>query len=69
VLSFTPNDYHLIISDRQGTVVFESRDYLQEWDGSRNGNAQTQGVYLWILKVTTPTGRKISRTGTITIIK
>jgi gliding motility-associated-like protein len=69
VLSFTPNDYHLIVSDRQGSVMFETRDYLEEWDGSGSGRAQSQGVYLWVLKVTTPAGKKISRTGTVTIIK
>ncbi len=69
VLSFTPESYHLIISDRQGNVMFETRDYLKEWDGSKNGSPPIQGVYLWILKVTTPSGKKLSRTGTITIIK
>lgn len=69
VLSFTPSDYHLIISDRLGTVMFETRDYPEEWDGSKNGSPQPQGVYLWVLKVTTPSGKKLSRTGTVTIIK
>lgn len=69
VLSFTPSDYHLVINDRLGTVVFDTRDFLQEWDGTKNGSPEPQGVYLWILKVTTPSGKKISRTGTITIIK
>ncbi len=68
VLSFTPTDYHLIISDRQGTVLFETRDYLGEWDGSKNGSPEPQGVYIWFLKLTTPSGKSISKTGTITII-
>jgi hypothetical protein len=49
--------------------MFETRDYLEEWDGSGSGSVQSQGVYLWVLKVTTPSGKKISRTGTVTIIK
>ncbi len=69
VLSFTPLEYHLIISDRQGNILFESRDYLAEWDGSQNGNPQPQGVCLWFLKLTTPSGKIISKTGTITIIR
>jgi len=68
VLSFTPIEYLLIINDRQGKVLFESRDYSKSWDGAKNGNFQPQGVYLWFLKVTTPSGKIISRTGTITII-
>ena len=68
VLSFTPLDYHLIISDRQGNILFETRNYRAEWDGSQNGNPQPQGVCLWFLKVTTPSGKSISKTGTLTII-
>ena len=68
VLSFTPIDYHLVISDRQGNILFETRDYHAEWDGSQNGDPQPQGVCLWFLKVTTPSGKSISKTGTITII-
>ena len=68
VLSFTPLDYHLVISDRQGKVLFESRDYSQAWDGTQNGNSLLQGVCLWFLKVTTPSGKSVSKTGTVTII-
>jgi gliding motility-associated-like protein len=69
VLSFTPIDYHLIISDRHGVVLFESRDFLEEWDGTKNGSPQSVGVCLWFLKLTTPSGKSISKTGTVTIIK
>jgi gliding motility-associated-like protein len=69
VLSFTPVDYHLIISDRKGKILFETRDYHLEWDGSNNGDPESQGVFLWFLKVTTPSGKIISRTGTITIVR
>lgn len=68
VLSFTPHEYHLVISDRQGTLLFETRDWLEAWNGSRNGVPQPQGVYLWFLKLITPTGKAITRTGTVTII-
>ncbi len=69
VLSFTPLEYQLIISDRQNNILFETRDYLASWDGTRNGNPQPQGVYLWYLKLKTPSGKTISKTGTITIIR
>jgi gliding motility-associated-like protein len=67
VLSFTPLEYHLIITDRRGTTLFETRDYRAEWDGSKNLNPQSEGVYLWFLRLTTPSGEAISRTGTVTI--
>jgi len=68
VLSFTPVNYHLIISDRKGSILFETSDYQAEWDGSQKGTPQPQGVCLWFLKVTTPSGKTITKTGTITLI-
>ena len=67
VLSFTPIDYHLIISDRKGIVMFETRDSRSEWDGTQKGNPSREDVFLWFLKVTTPSGKIISKTGTVTI--
>jgi gliding motility-associated-like protein len=67
VLSFTPISYHLIISDRQGTVLFETNSFNEEWNGLSNGDSVPQGVYLWYLKVTTPSGALISKTGTVTV--
>ncbi len=68
VLTFTPLEYHLVITDRQGKILFETKEFLEEWDGSRDANAQPQGVYLWFLKAVTPSGKTITKTGTVTII-
>jgi len=69
VLTFTPAEYRLIISNRQGRVLFETRDFLEEWDGSYTGQKVPEGVYLWFLRIKSPTGKTISRTGTITVVK
>lgn len=69
VVSFTPLNYHLIISDRHNKVLFETRDFLDEWDGTHNGTPEPEGVCLWFLKLTTPTGKTISKTGTVTIVR
>ncbi len=68
VLSFTPTYYHLVISDRKGNILFETNDNNASWDGSLNGIPEPEGVYLWFLKVTTPSGKSITKTGTLTII-
>jgi hypothetical protein len=68
VLSFTPKSYHLIVSNRQGKVLFETSDFNESWDGSGNSKPEPQGIFLWFLKVTTPSGKSVSRTGTVTII-
>lgn len=69
VLSFTPHDYYLVISDRHGRIIFETKDHTETWDGSYSGNTFPRGVCLWFLKVTTPSGKIISKTGTLTVIK
>ena len=68
-LSFTPTEYHLVITDRQNKILFESRDEKTEWDGKQNGGSLPEGVYLWFLKVKSPSGKVISKTGTVTILK
>lgn len=67
VLSFTPLEYHLIITDRQSKVLFDSRIFNESWDGSAGGKPVPQGVYLWYLNVLTPSHTTISKTGTIAV--
>lgn len=63
VLSFTPKEYRLTVTDRQGKVLFESGDFMEDWDGS----GAASGVYLWFLRLQTPSGKKLSRSGTVTV--
>ena len=69
VFSFAPLEYHLIITNRQNRVLFESRDYNEEWNGKVKGELQSEDVYLWFLQVRSPSGRNFSRKGTVTIIR
>ena len=51
---FDPNDYHLIIFDRWGEIIFESFDVSKGWDGSYGnidmGFICPDGVYPWVIK-------------------
>lgn len=69
VLSFTPADYYLIITNRKNATLFESHDWMAGWDGKQKGESAAQGVYLWYLRVKTPSGKLMTRSGTVTIIK
>jgi len=69
VLSFTPAEYHLIITDRQNNIMFENTDFQAQWDGTRNGTPLPQGVYLWFIRLKTPSGKMITRSGTVALIK
>ena len=68
VLSFTPVEYSLVITDMKRKTVFETNDYTMEWDGKSGGVPLGQGLYLWFLKVSSPSGRNFSQSGTVTIV-
>lgn len=68
ILSFTPSTYKLIIRDRRGALIFESRDHIESWDGTINGKRLPEDIYFWFVEVTPPDGRIIKRNGTVTII-
>ncbi|MGB8491042.1 MAG: gliding motility-associated C-terminal domain-containing protein [Bacteroidales bacterium] len=69
VVTFTPSVYQLVISDRNGKMLFESHNFTESWDGTVSGDPVPEGVYLWHLKARTPAGKNISRTGTITVFR
>lgn len=69
VLTFTPVEYRLLISNRQGKTLFDTDDFMEPWDGKEKGKSVAEGVYLWFIRLTAPDGKKISRTGTVTVAK
>lgn len=68
VITFSPISYKLIITDRRRKTLFESDDYTESWNGTEKGKQVPQDVYLWFLRILTPSGENISRTGTLTVI-
>jgi gliding motility-associated-like protein len=68
ILSFTPTAYKLVITDLRRRVLFETTDPSDEWDGSAGGKSLPEGIYLWFLKVMSPSGKSFSKTGTVNII-
>ncbi|MBE9510292.1 MAG: gliding motility-associated C-terminal domain-containing protein, partial [Bacteroidetes bacterium] len=68
-LSFTPATYHLIIKNRWGNIIFESKDPYESWDGSYMGGTIVQeGTYIYFLRITTGEGKEILRKGFINVI-
>jgi len=68
VLSFNPIEYNLVVTDLKRRTVFETKDYSMEWDGTVGGKPLPQGVYLWFLRVKSPSGKSYSQTGTVSIV-
>ncbi len=68
VLSFTPVEYRMIITNRAGMIMFRTSDHLEGWNG-RHGNIKLpEDVYIWLIEAETPDGKIITKTGTVTII-
>ena len=63
-------NYNLLIFNRWGEIVFESKDTEQGWDGSYNGTLVQSGGYTWkiSLKNKNTDDRKII-IGTLTVIR
>jgi gliding motility-associated-like protein len=85
--AFTPNDdgvndifdikekgiieWHMVVFDRWGKVVFESRDVKESWNGRNmiSGKEMPQGGYAYNIKLKWYTGREFERMGTITLYR
>jgi gliding motility-associated-like protein len=68
VITFTPSKYEFRIYSRTGVLLFQTSSHGTGWDGRHNDKPMPSGVYLWSLKLTTPSGRSEQRTGTVTIL-
>jgi gliding motility-associated-like protein len=47
---YNPDTYHMVIFNRWGNVIFESKDVSYGWDGSVDGQPAPGGIYIWTLK-------------------
>lgn len=60
--------YHLIIYNRWGQVVFETKDYTKGWDGNFQGIGQPSGAYIWFCEFDRE-GRHSKQKGTIMLLR
>jgi gliding motility-associated-like protein len=57
------------IYNRWGQLVFRSSNYRKGWDGTMNGKLQAMDVYTYTLDVEFSDGRKIKKTGDISLLR
>jgi gliding motility-associated-like protein len=57
------------IYNRWGEKVFETDDQKMCWDGTYNGKLENTAVFVYTLNVTLTNGEKISKKGTINLIR
>lgn len=65
-----PFDYHLMIFNRWGEILFESYDMTKGWNGKIDGLSCQDGIYTWkIVFKTTKNDEHIINIGHVTLIK
>ncbi len=64
-----PLTYSMVIYDRWGGKLFESKDIGQGWDGTKNGRPMPQGVYLYHIELTKEDGERVVKTGTVVLLR
>jgi gliding motility-associated-like protein len=67
---FDPYSFRLLIFNRWGETLFESKDAKVGWDGTYNGALVQEGTYTWTITFKDPnTDKKYTAKGHTTIIK
>jgi gliding motility-associated-like protein len=61
-------EYHLMIFNRWGELVFESFDQETGWDGYANGKMAKQDVYIWKVEGKYTSGQTFHQTGDVTLM-
>ena len=67
---FDPYSFRLLIFDRWGETLFESKNAKVGWDGTYNGTLVQEGIYTWTVTFKDPnTDKKYTESGHVTLIK
>lgn len=61
--------YYFRIFNRWGELVYSSLDFRRGWDGYYKGRPAAIDTYLWILEGVDLNGEKLSRKGTVTLVR
>lgn len=66
-----PQFFDVVIYNRWGRLVYESKDFSSFWDGTnyKSGELCSEGVYFYIIRVNDFEGRAFDQQGDITIIR
>jgi len=62
-------DFDMIIYNRWGAKIFETKDALQGWDGNINGIPQNTGTYVWVIRLTDYNNQVQTSQGLVTLLR
>jgi len=63
------DEYHLMIFNRWGELIFESFHYDEGWDGTIQGSEAPQDVYIWKVSGTYISGQGFEKAGDVTLMR
>lgn len=66
--NFEPRNYELSVLNRNGDLVFISRDINTGWDGKQHGKTLTHGMYVYIIKYKDSQGNDQRKQGQVLLI-
>jgi len=62
-------NFHMLIFNRWGEIIFETFDVKIGWDGYYRGQLCQQDVYVWKANVNFIDGRSITKAGDVTLLR
>jgi gliding motility-associated-like protein len=62
-------EFEFYIFNRWGEMIFETNDINKGWNGIYRGSPVMEDVYVYVAKARSITGKSITRTGTVTVVK
>jgi gliding motility-associated-like protein len=63
------NDYHIAIFNRWGTLLYESKNMSEAWDGTSNGTDIVEGVYTYLIIYRTWNDKYREEYGHVTVFR
>ncbi|MFK7968721.1 MAG: gliding motility-associated C-terminal domain-containing protein [Bacteroidia bacterium] len=69
IQSYGLTAFSIRIYNRWGVEIFASESPDFRWDGTYQGDTAPEGVYVYQIITTSPTGRRETRTGTVTVLR
>lgn len=57
------------VYNRWGQVIFSTSEFNKGWDGTARGQEQPSGTYVWVVEGFTKENKKISKKGTVALIR
>lgn len=63
------NNFTFAVFDRWGNEVYRTQTSSFQWNGNMGNRQAPEGVYVYVLEGTTPDGRKVKRSGTVSIMR